>query len=74
QAARANLSLIHDAKARFHVPIVAIGGITVDNARQLISANADMVAVITSLFDADDIELRAREFVHLFTSGNHVHQ
>lgn len=73
-AVKANLSLIAAAKARMTVPIVAIGGITVDNAPQLISANVDAVAVITCLFEADDIEQRAREFTNLFNFGNHVHQ
>ena len=71
-AARADLALIHAAKARFKVPVVAIGGITVENAPQLIAANVDAVAVISSLFDADDVEQRAREFTHLFKPENHV--
>ena len=65
-AVKANPALIRAAKARFDVPIIAIGGITIYNAQQLISAGVDMVAVITSLFDADDIERRAREFANLF--------
>ena len=73
-AAKADLSLFREARAQFDVPIVAIGGITVDNAEQLIAADVDMVAVITSLFDADDIEQRAREFTDLFKTGNHVPQ
>lgn len=67
-AVRADVALIAEAKARFAVPIVAIGGITVENAQQLVSANIDAVAVITALFDADDIEQRARQFTNLFNS------
>jgi thiamine-phosphate pyrophosphorylase len=74
EARRADPALIRAARAKFDVPIVAIGGITVDNAQRVISAGADMVAVITSLFGADDIELRAREFTNLFKPENHVHQ
>lgn len=73
QAVKADLAIIHAAQEQFDLPIVAIGGITVDNARDVISAGADMVAVITSLFGADDIELRARTFINLFNSKNHVH-
>lgn len=73
-AAKAELALIEAARARLAVPIVAIGGITVTNAQQLISAGVDMVAVIASLFDASDIEQRAREFASLFEPGNHVCQ
>lgn len=74
QALRADAALIRSAKAKFTVPVVAIGGITIDNAHQLISANVDAVAVISGLFDADDIEQRAREFTNLFNPENHVHQ
>ena len=71
-ALRADITLIHAAKARFKIPVVAIGGITVENAPQLIAANVDAVAVISSLFDADDIEKRAREFTFLFQPESHV--
>ena len=74
QALRADIELIRLAKARFEIPIVAIGGITVDNARQLISAKVDAVAVISGLFDAQNVECRAREFNNLFIPGNHVHK
>jgi thiamine-phosphate pyrophosphorylase len=63
----APLELLGEARRRFGKPVVAIGGITVDNAASAISAGADMVAVITSLFDAMDISARARQFEQLFT-------
>lgn len=49
------------------VPVVAIGGISPDNAASLIDAGADCVAVISSLFDAADIEAAARQFSQLFS-------
>lgn len=48
------------------VPKVAIGGITPDNAGQLIDAGADAIAVIHGLFASDDIEATARRFATLF--------
>ncbi|MET4696216.1 thiamine phosphate synthase [Endozoicomonas lisbonensis] len=60
-AKTASLSVLPEAKQRFEVPVVAIGGITVDNASQIIEAGADMVAVVNNLFAASDIQLRARE-------------
>jgi thiamine-phosphate pyrophosphorylase len=42
------------------VPIVAIGGITPDNAAQVTAAGADALAVITALFEASDVEATAR--------------
>lgn len=71
-AVKADLALLRAARSKFGLPIVAIGGITVGNARPLISVGVDMVAVITALFDADDIERRAREFTNLFDRGSHV--
>jgi len=65
-AVRAPLVLLREAKLRLGVPIVAIGGITLDNAPQLIAAGADAVAVISALFLAPDIRVAARRFNQLF--------
>ena len=62
------LGLLTQAKAQLHVPIVAIGGITLDNARPLIDAGADALAVISALFDASDIEASALSFSNLFAT------
>jgi thiamine-phosphate pyrophosphorylase len=45
---------------------VAIGGINVDNAAELLAAGVDAIAVITALFEAGDVEQRARELRELF--------
>jgi len=63
-AGRASLSLF---KNDFGIPLCAIGGITLDNAPQVIEAGADLLAVISDLFDAPDIRLRAREYGRLFS-------
>ncbi|MGI0117826.1 thiamine phosphate synthase [Zooshikella sp. RANM57] len=47
-------------------PSVAIGGITVDNASQLIAQGVSMVAVIHDLFAADDVFAQAAHFKSLF--------
>ena len=65
-AVRAPLGLLTDAKQRLTVPVVAIGGITLDNAPQLIAAGADSVAVISALFGAPDVRAAARSFRALF--------
>lgn len=62
----ANPELLVAARS-FGIPLVAIGGITPDNAPLLIAAGADCTAVISSLFDADDIESVARRFSLLFS-------
>jgi thiamine-phosphate pyrophosphorylase len=64
-AVRAPLSLFQEAKP-LGVPLAAIGGINLVNAPQLIAAGADLLAVITDLFDAPDIRQRARDYGRLF--------
>lgn len=65
-AVRAPPELYERARTRLRVPIVAIGGITPENARLVIDAGADAVAVITALFDSEDITATAAAFSGLF--------
>jgi thiamine-phosphate pyrophosphorylase len=65
-AARAPLSLFRRARS-LGVPLAAIGGITIENAPRVIEAGADMLAVISDLFDAPDIARRAADYRKLFT-------
>lgn len=64
-AVRAPLMLFKEARP-LGVPLAAIGGITLENAPQLIAAGADLLAVISDLFDAPDIRQRARDYGKLF--------
>jgi thiamine-phosphate pyrophosphorylase len=66
-AVRAPLSLF---SLPLGVPKVAIGGITLQNAPQVVAAGADCVAVITDLFDAPDVAQRARDFAKIFHQEN----
>jgi len=52
--------------AEFGKPVVAIGGLTAENAPGAIAAGANLVAVITDLFDSPDIERRAGQYQSLF--------
>ena len=64
----ADVPLLRAARARFSVPIVAIGGITLDNAAPLLDAGADYLAVINGLFGAPDataVQQRASQFSQL---------
>jgi thiamine-phosphate pyrophosphorylase len=65
-AVRADLPLLHRAKARLSVPMVAIGGITPPNAPELIAAGADAVAVIHGVFGQPDAAAAARRYAQLF--------
>lgn len=66
QAVRAALTLLTQVRRELGLPVAAIGGITLDNAQQVIAAGADMLAVISDLFDADDIAARAAAYAALF--------
>ncbi|MCP8464066.1 thiamine phosphate synthase [Pseudomonas sp. ZM23] len=69
-APSASVELLEQARERFpQVPRVAIGGVTLDNAPELIARGADLIAVIHALFAADtpaQVEQRARAFSQLF--------
>ena len=65
-AQRAEPDLLREAARVIHLPLVAIGGITLNNAVSLIDAGADAIAVISALFDSTDIEETARQFADLF--------
>lgn len=66
-AVHAPLSLISQAKQKLSIPVVGIGGITLDNAPMVIQAGADAVAVITDVFYDDDIQDISRRYSQLFT-------
>lgn len=65
-AARADLALFSEARCSLPVPVVAIGGLTPDNAAAVIAAGADALAVITALYEAEDPGAQAERFLALF--------
>ena len=64
-ARRATPDLLRDS-AELGLPRVAIGGITPDNARGLVEAGADLLAVIGGVFDSPDPVAAARTIRALF--------
>ncbi|MBI5329107.1 MAG: thiamine phosphate synthase [Betaproteobacteria bacterium] len=62
QAHRAGLELL---SADIGLPRCAIGGITLENAPPLVAAGADMLAIITALYDAPDPARAARQFIQI---------
>lgn len=62
----APLALIGAARQTLGLPVCAIGGITVDNAAQVVAAGADMLAVIHGLFGASDVRSAAQHIAQLF--------
>jgi len=70
EAGQAQLSLIGAAKMQLRTPVVAIGGITLDNAPKITSLGADMLAVSHSLLSADHCAEQARAFARCFPSSS----
>lgn len=68
-APRATAVLFTQAKQSLSVPVVGIGGITLDNACPLVEAGADALAVITDIFQAADIAARCRQYQPIFTKN-----
>jgi thiamine-phosphate pyrophosphorylase len=64
-ARRATAQLLRAARD-LRKPLVAIGGITPDNAREVIAAGADFVAVVSGVFAADDVRAAAQRYAKLF--------
>jgi thiamine-phosphate pyrophosphorylase len=58
--------IVAQAKSEIPLPNVVIGGMTHENAAPLVGHGADMVAVISSVYMAEDPETAARKFADLF--------
>jgi thiamine-phosphate pyrophosphorylase len=65
-ARRADPALLLAARAEFGLPVCAIGGITLDNAASLLAAGADMLAVISALYDAAAPRAVTERFIQHF--------
>jgi len=57
------VALLKELRGLTERPIVAIGGITLERAKEVIEAGADSVAVISGILRAEDPAMRAREFL-----------
>jgi thiamine-phosphate pyrophosphorylase len=69
---RVGLEMVRAAATRAAargLPLVAIGGITIETAASVIDAGATSVAVIGDLLVSGDPERRTREFLHALNRG-----
>lgn len=62
----ADLGLLDRRRSQLAIPQCAIGGITQQRASELVRAGADLLAVITALYEAQDSAEAARQFVAHF--------
>ncbi len=67
-ATPANINLLTAAKSQINIPIVAIGGITPENAGQLVTAGADYLAVIQGIYGHPDPQLATRNYLNVLNS------
>jgi thiamine-phosphate pyrophosphorylase len=59
------LEALRLVKPAVHVPLVAIGGINIDNAREVVKAGADSLCVISAVLQARDISLAVRQIIEI---------
>lgn len=65
-ARSASCELITAAKQQLSIPVCAIGGIDTGNVTKVIAAGADMAAIISALWTADDIKHSSESIAQLF--------
>jgi len=63
---------IRNVRALTEKPIVAIGGITLERATDVVGAGADSVAVISDILRASRPGERARQYVEVLEAANHA--
>lgn len=66
----ASVDLFKLALTQLKIPTVAIGGITVENASQVIEAGASSIALINAIFNANDVKFSVQQFQQLFKYKN----
>jgi thiamine-phosphate pyrophosphorylase len=66
------IELIRQVRSLTDKPIVAIGGITLERAAEVMRAGADCVAVISDILLARDPGVRARQYIELLETANHA--
>jgi thiamine-phosphate pyrophosphorylase len=65
-AVAASADLLEQAQKKIAVPMVAIGGIRLTNARTVIQRGCTAIAVCNDLFHTEDIKAKAAQYAQLF--------
>jgi thiamine-phosphate pyrophosphorylase len=69
--AACGLGTLREVKARILIPVVAIGGIGPSNAREVLEAGADGLAVISAVVSQEDVSAAARELKAIISRFKH---
>ncbi len=65
-AVKADIELLIQSKNILNIPVVAIGGITPENGKELIKAKVDYLAVINGLYSANETVIATQRYKNLF--------
>jgi len=60
------LQLLRDLRSRVSLPLIAIGGINLENAREVIRAGADGLCAISAVVASPDVRAEIAKFQELF--------
>jgi len=63
------IKVLSDVKRAVSIPVVAIGGITIENAPDIIKAGADAICAISAVLGAKNISAEIEKFQKLFKSN-----
>jgi thiamine-phosphate pyrophosphorylase len=66
------VELVRQVRTRTEKPIVAIGGISLERAAEVLEAGADSVAVISGILSAPEPTERAREYLRAVETAKHA--
>jgi thiamine-phosphate pyrophosphorylase len=70
---QAGLQLIRDIKKSVRIPVVAIGGINLENITSVMQAGADSAAAISVVVTKDDVAEECRKFVEIISNFKQPH-
>jgi len=62
----AGIALIEEIRAKVEIPLIAIGGINLENAPQVVRAGADGLCAISAVVAQKDVSAEIRKFQELF--------
>jgi thiamine-phosphate pyrophosphorylase len=66
------LELLRQVRGLTQKPIVAIGGISLERAAEVLEAGADSVAVISGILSAPNLAERARQYLQVTQTARHA--
>ena len=63
---KVEIELLVKSKSKLKIPIVAIGGITPENGKQLVKSKVDFLAVISGIYQSENIRDSVKTYKKLF--------